>query len=76
MKNFINLTFTVINKLHIVEIIKKPDKYIIYMNYNRFSGFIFYGSGFVSSDYSKIEICNIENNADYNTITNFITYLQ
>ena len=34
MKHFINLTSRVINKLHIIEIIKKPNKYEIHMNTN------------------------------------------
>ena len=32
MKNFINLTSCVINKLHISEIIKKPGNYNIHMS--------------------------------------------
>jgi hypothetical protein len=75
MNNFINLTSRVINKYYIVEIIKKPDKYIIYMNYANFSGNIIFGSGYVATNYDTIEICKKKNTADYTTITNFITYL-
>ena len=32
MKHFINLTYTVLNKFHIVEIIKKPSKYFIHLS--------------------------------------------
>lgn len=72
MKSFIKLTSHVINKLHIVEIIKNQNKYSIYMSNNNISGFLIFGGGYVSSDYNKIEICEKHNKQDYDTITNFI----
>lgn len=72
MKNFIDLTSRVINKLHIVEVIKQPSKYYIQMRNDSFNGFIFFSSGFVSSNYNVIEICEEKNKQDYDTITNFI----
>lgn len=73
MKSFIKLTSHVINKLHIVEIIKNQNKYFIYMSNNKISGVIIFGGGYVSSDYNKIEICEKNNKQDYDTITDFIS---
>ena len=72
MTNFINLTSRVINKLHIIEIIKKPNKYFIYMNESYISGTLFLSSGYVSSDRNIIEICENKQPQDYRIITNWI----
>jgi hypothetical protein len=72
MKHFINLTSCVINKLHIVEIIKKQNMYRIYMNKSRFDGFMLFSSGSVSSTQNIIEICQKNNKEDYDIISNFI----
>ena len=66
MRQFINLTTTVINKLHIAEITKSPQKYRIYMSNNNLNG------GYISSLYNVIEICEIKNSLDYKKITEFI----
>ena len=72
MKQFINLTTTVINKLHIVEITRSPQKYRIYVSNNNLSGALIFSSGYISSEYNIIEICEIKNSLDYKKITNFI----
>jgi hypothetical protein len=73
MKNFINLTSCVINKLHIVEIVKKPNKYSIYMTNNSIRGVLFFASGELRTDHNIIEICEKNYKKDYDTITDLIT---
>jgi hypothetical protein len=72
MKHFINLSSRVINKLQIIQIIKKPNKYYIYMSNNHNEGFLIYGCGWTTSRNNIIEICEKDNNQDYNTITQLI----
>ena len=72
MKHFINLTSRIINKLHIIEIKKKPNKYEIHMSNNSINGlFMFYVGGF-DTRHNIIEICNKNNKQDYETITDLI----
>jgi len=70
MKNFINLTSRVINKLHIIEIIKKPNKYEIHMSNNSINGFLLVSSGALHTNHNIIEICDKKDKEDYETITN------
>jgi len=72
MKHFINLSSLIINKLHISKIIKKPNKYEIYMNSNIIEGFWLVASGSLNSYHHIIEICEIENKQDYEKITELI----
>ena len=72
MKNFINLTSIVINKLHIVEIIKRPGSYCIHMNNNSITGFIFFSTGGIETYKNIIEICEKNDKKDYATITRLI----
>ena len=72
MKNFINLTSRVINKLHIIEIIKKSNKYEIHMSNNNIDGFWLFSSGCLGTNYKIIELCNKKDKQDYETITNLI----
>jgi hypothetical protein len=72
MSKFINLSSCLINKLHIVEIIKKPSKYSIYLTNSHFSGAMFFASGHMSSTNNIIEICETNNPQDYKIITNWI----
>jgi hypothetical protein len=72
MKHFINLTSRVINKSHIIEIIKKPNRYEIHMSNNKIDGLIFIGSGWIDTRSNIIEICEKTNTQDYDTITNLI----
>ena len=72
MSKFINLSSCLLNKLHIVEIIKQPSKYRIYLTNSHFSGSIFFASGHMSSHNNIIEICEKKNEQDYKIITNWI----
>lgn len=72
MKNFINLSSRVINKLYISEIIKTPNKYYIYINNHSFSGFTLFGVGLISSNQNILEICEKKDKNDYDIITEFI----
>jgi hypothetical protein len=76
MKNFINLTSRIINKMHIIQIIKLPNKYEIHMNKNNINGVIIYGSGGFSTSDCIINICNLKNKKDYETITGFINEIK
>ena len=73
MKNFINLTTRVINKLHIIEIIKKPNKYEIHMSNNSIDGFWLFSSGGLDTNHTIIKICEKKDKQDYETITDLIT---
>ena len=72
MKHFINLTSRVINKLHIVEIVKQPNKYEIHMSNNSIHGSFFFASGGLETDHNIIEICEKKDKQDYETITALI----
>jgi len=72
MKNFINLTSCVINKLHIIEIIKKPNKYQIYMSNHNICGGWLFSIGLLKTNHNIIEICNKKDKQDYETITNLL----
>lgn len=72
MNHFIKLTSTVINKLHIIQIIQRPSKYYIYMSNNNINGFMLFSFGTLSSTDQFIQICEKNNKKDYDIITNFI----
>ena len=72
MKHFINLSSVVINKLHITEIVKKPDKYYIYMNNSAIEGVQVFPLGKITTIHNIIEICKNKNPLDYENITNWI----
>jgi hypothetical protein len=72
MKTFINLTSRVINKLHIIEIIKKSNKYEIHLSINQIDGAWLFSSGCLNTNHNIIEICNKKDKQDYETITNLI----
>jgi hypothetical protein len=72
MKHFIKLTSRVINKLHIIEIIKKPPKYYIHMTNNSINGYILGASGHIGTKHNVIEICEKNNKQDYDTITDLV----
>lgn len=72
MKHFINLTTRVINKLHIIEIIKHPNKYDIHMSNNSINGFLLFSSGGIDTKNNIIEICKTKNKQDYETITELL----
>jgi hypothetical protein len=72
MNYFLNLTTRVINKAHIVEIIKQPNKYEIHMSNHSINGILFCSSGFVNTNHNIIQICNEKDKEDYETITKLI----
>ena len=72
MKHFINLTSRVINKLHIIEIIKHPNKYEIHMSNNSIDGFLLFSSGGLNTTNNIIEVCNTNDKQDYETITELL----
>lgn len=72
MKHFINLTSRVINKLHIIEIIKKPNKYHIHLHNNSINGYMLCSTGTIFTNNNIIEICEKNNKEDYNSITKLI----
>jgi hypothetical protein len=71
MKYFIELSSRVINKLHIIEIVKKPNKYCIHMN-NIMTNKTLFSNGNQSTEYNVIEICKKYHKEDYDTITKVI----
>ena len=75
MKHFINLTSRVINKLHIIEIIKQPNMYEIYMTNRSIGGSLFFASGWLETTDNIIEICEKKNKQDYGIITDLIKQL-
>jgi len=58
--------------MHIVEIVKKPNKYEIYMTNSHIDGLMIGGSGFVRTNSNRIEICQEKDKEDYETISDFI----
>ena len=72
MKHFINLTSCVLNKLHIIHIVKTPNKYCIHLASNSFSGQFLFSSGYITSYKTTLEVCETKDKADYDTITKFI----
>jgi hypothetical protein len=72
MKLFINLTSRVINKLHIIEIVKQPNLYEIHMSNRLVNGFVFFASGVLESEQNIIKICKNKDKHDFDTITEFI----
>ena len=72
MKKFLVLTKDIINVKYIQNIVIKDNKYIInLLSNNKFSGFILYGSGYISDNgYGPIII--EKNDDDYKKITEFI----
>jgi len=75
MKQFIKLTSRILNKLHIVEIKKTPNKYFIHMSNNDINGFILCASGVVTTRFNIIEICEEKHNLDYHIITDVLKEL-
>ena len=72
MNNFIKLSSRIINKLHIIEIIKKPNKYEIHMNNSNINGYFLFSSCGVEVKHNIIEICDTKDKKDYKTITKLI----
>ena len=73
MPHFINLSTRVINKLHIVEIVKHPSKYYIYTLNTCVDGFMVLGTGYADTNRNVIEIC--KDTPDWTKIANWIETL-
>jgi hypothetical protein len=69
MKYFIKLSSRVINKLHIIQIVKKPNIYEIHMSHNKINGMFLCGSGTIDTNSTIIKICEKEDKEDYDIIT-------
>ena len=76
MRQFINLTSIVINKLHITEIVKKPGKYYIYLNNSSINGVAMFGYKSITTIYNIIEVCETKNKADYETVKGWINTIK
>lgn len=72
MKQFINLSKIIINKSHIIDIEKLPNKYKINMISTRFSGFLIFGGGYFDTDNNTIMICEKKNAEDYKLVSDLI----
>ena len=72
MTNFIKLTSSVINKLHIVKIIQRPSTYYLHMNHPNIDGFMLFSFGSISTTHDVITICETTNQIDYYIIKKFI----
>jgi hypothetical protein len=68
----LNLTSRVINKRHIIEIVKNPGKFQIYMTNNHIDGYIMFGSSRLTVTQNMIEICEKTNKPDYDIVNRFI----
>ena len=72
MQHFINLTSRVINKLQIIEIVKKPSMYHIHMSNNHIDGIMLFSTGSIWNEKNIIKVCEKNNKQDYDTITEII----
>jgi hypothetical protein len=70
--SFIKLTSVIINKAHIVEIVKKPTQYHIYMSNNVTDGCWILAFGIIKTHYNVIEICSVKQPIDFKKITEWI----
>ena len=68
MNHFIKLTSRAINKLHIIEIVKKPNMFEIHMTH-KIEGVFFCGSGIIDTRSNIIKICEKKDKEDYDIIT-------
>ncbi len=72
MKQFIHLTSIILNKAHIIEIHKLPNKYFIHMSNNRLFGEFMLANGSISTTQNIIEICKHNHNRDYHIIKDLL----
>ena len=73
MANFLKLSKICINTNHIRNINIKPSNYEIRLVTPNMVGFIIFGSGQIELDYPTINICEKENNEDYNIVKKWIS---
>ncbi len=72
MSRFMKLTNILINTNDIYKIIIQPNKYHIYICSKEFIGFNFIGIGYISSNSSEIEVCEIKHSIDYKIVSDWI----
>jgi hypothetical protein len=72
MANFLKLSKICINTNHIRIINILQSKYEIKLSIPNIEGFILAGSGKIDTNYHAIDICEKENNEDYNIVKNWI----
>ena len=75
MTKFLKLTSTIINVSQIQTIQLLPNKYRIHLVSNKHSGFWVYGTGFVSHNKQKYEICEKKHPHDYKIVSKWLNYL-
>ena len=77
MIKFIKFSFTVINVFYIKQIDIQPSKFIVHLNDNKIKGnYNILKFGDVSSQNSKIEICNKTHPNDYMKMSHWIENLK
>ena len=72
MYKLLKLKNVAINISHISKINIHLDKYVIHLNYNKTTGFFFFGGGDLYSNHTKIEVCKINDYPDFYHISEFI----
>lgn len=75
MSSFLKLTSSIINTKYITKITISESEYFINMFRDDMSGFLFGGSGFVSSTSHSITVCQKKNLNDYNIVKKWIDKL-
>lgn len=72
MTTFIKLSFVIINTNYIHRILIRPNKYNIFITNHNVNGFMFFGSGAITSIEDNIEIDAQKNTGDYIYISEWI----
>jgi|688.fasta_scaffold1887428_1 hypothetical protein len=72
MASFLKLSKIIINTNHIRNINIKPSNYEIKFATPNMDGFTIFGSGHIELDYPTINVCQKENNEDYNVVKKWI----
>jgi len=75
MSKFLKLSSMILNISQIQKIQILPNKYLIHLVPNKHTGFLIYGSGYLSHDKQKYEICEKKNNLDYKIVSKWLNYL-
>ena len=73
MSQFLKLSKIIINTNHIRNINVLSSKYEIILSTPNISGYVLAGSGKFDLNFPTINVCEKENNEDYNTVKNWIT---
>jgi hypothetical protein len=73
MSRFMKLTNILINTNDIYKIIIQPNKYLIHICSKEIFGFNFIGIGYISSNSSEIEVCEIKHSIDYKIVSDWIS---